>query len=210
MYFQKDYVLRVIEQFGFFFRRLKEKLELTEQLKDLGAFSREKIGMTPEAALALKDETLNGLLDARALFLLTEVLFILARLTEGKDPDRAGEIDLRTLRLLSSLHGEDELAAVRSGRLRELACRLRDAMSPDDFLACARFFLNGGYYADTEDMVFLAAQTSDKAHRDYYVQQGLALLYNMRVLPDDVLLPGGMSRQDIGESIADLRKMNLE
>ena len=42
MYFQKDYVLRVIEQFGFFFRRLKEKLELTEQLKDLGAFSREK------------------------------------------------------------------------------------------------------------------------------------------------------------------------
>ena len=92
MYFQKDYVLRVIEQFGFFFRRLKEKLELTEQLKDLGAFSREKIGMTPEAALALKDETLNGLLDARAIFLLTEVLFILARLTEGKDPDRAGEI----------------------------------------------------------------------------------------------------------------------
>ena len=147
MYFQKDYVLRVIEQFGFFFRRLKEKLELTEQLKDLGAFSREKIGMTPEAALALKDETLNGLLDAR---------------------------------------------------------------SPDDFLACARFFLNGGYYADTEDMVFLAAQTSGKAHHDYYVQQGLALLYNMRVLPDDVLLPGGMSRQDIGESIADLQKMNLE
>ena len=129
MYFQKDYVLRVIEQFGFFFRRLKEKLELTEQRKDLGAFSREKIGMTPEAALALKDETLNGLLDARAIFLLTEVLFILARLTEGKDPDRAGEIDLRTLRLLASLHGEDELAAVRSGRLRELACRLRDAMS---------------------------------------------------------------------------------
>ena len=210
MYFEKDYILRVIEMIGQFLSRLKEKTLLADQLAELDQLCREHVGLTLEAGRTLSEDTLHELLDHQAVFILSEVLYIDSAMIDWKDRDQADESAMKSLRLLASLYEEDELAELRSQRLKELSTRLREYMSAADYLDCARFSLNGGFYSDTEDMVFLAVENASDGEKEYYRTHGLSLLYNMRVLPDDTLLPGGMSRAEINESIVDLQAVGME
>ena len=210
MYFEKDYILRVIEMIGQFLSRLKEKTLLADQLAELDQLCREHVGLTLEAGRTLSEDTLHDLLDHQAVFILSEVLYIDSAMIDWTDRDQADESAMKSLRLLASLYEEDELAELRSQRLKELSTRLREYMSAADYLDCARFFLNGGFYSDTEDMVFLAVENASDGEKEYYRTHGLSLLYNMRVLPDDTLLPGGMSRAEINESIVDLQAVGME
>ncbi|MBQ8080614.1 MAG: hypothetical protein IJ240_01810 [Clostridia bacterium] len=206
MYFEKDYILRVIDMMGEFFARLLALADRADQQATLDGFCRERCGLSLNVALELDERTLKTLLDEKRLFLLSEALYLEAQLIPVAEEKARRRAARQALLLLSGLFEDDSVARARSPRLKELTDALRDWLSPEECLQCARFFLNGEALTDCEDMIFLAVEGS----RDpgYYVTQGLALLYAMRALPDETLVLGGMPREDVERAIIDLRKLS--
>lgn len=201
MAFQRDYVLRMIEMMGEFFRRLGELLDEKEQLRALNDACREQCGLSLDAALALSVETLEGLLPPHGLMMLSELSYLQAQLP-SRDEEKRRALLLRTLRLLCALSGEEALCLERSARLRELMDACGDALTEEDYLGCARFFMAGEHFEHGEDALFLGAEIA----RDLrvYSLRGVALLRRLLLLPDSTLIPGGLPREDVLRAIGDL------
>ena len=203
MYFEKDYILRLIDMMADFFRGLMEKADRADREKALDAFCRERCGMPLDAARAMEYRTLEELLNEHARFYLSEALYMDARLLpEGEKKDISL---LLALRLLSRLSQDDALAAARADRLRELTQLTKDSLAAEDYAACAEFFLYGGRFADMEDMIFLAAETAEYPER--YIRAGREMLLNILTLPDEALILGGLPREEARQSLADLSAM---
>lgn len=206
MAFQRDYVLRLIEMMGEFFRRLKKITRGAERHLALNIACREQCGMSLDAALALSDETLEQLLPPRGLLILSELLYLRARTMDLHPMDRDGVL-LRTLRLLSSLYAEEALCAERSPRLKELMQACAADLTEEDYLRCARFFLAGDYLEDCEDAIFngleLARDPADA------IAQGKEMLESMLLLPDSTLIPAGMPREDVFSALNDLEAWEI-
>ena len=65
MAFQRDYVLRIIEMMGEFFRKIGERMDRREQLLALDEMCRDQCGLSLKAAFALKEETVQDLLPEK-------------------------------------------------------------------------------------------------------------------------------------------------
>lgn len=205
MAFQRDYVLRLIEMMGDFFRRIGDLLEEADRLREMDALCREHCGMPLKTARELSLDTLTNLLTPQARLVLSEVLYVRARSLFQKD-DEAVQDELRALRLLNTMNDDITLCTERAARMKELLSHTEEALTADDYIAAARFFMNGDRFADAEDAVFLAAECAVDKHTA--VLQGVSLFENMLVLPDDILLAGGMPREDVERAIADLSKLD--
>lgn len=201
MAFQRDYVLRMIEMMGEFFRRLGELLDERERISALDGACREQCGLSLDAAFALSEETLEGLLPPHGLLMLSELHYLQAQFTLRDEEKRQGLL-LRALRLLSALSSEETLCLERSERLKELMDGCADILTEEDYLRCARFFMAGEHFDHGEDALFLGVEIA--RNRDVYILQGVALLRRLLLLPDSTLIPGGLSRADILRAIDDL------
>lgn len=201
MAFQRDYVLRMIEMMGELFRRLGDLMDEKERIRALDAVCRDQCGLSLDAALALREETITALLPPRGLLSLSELSYLQAQCT-ARDEERRQALLLRTLRLLCSLYGEEVLCVERSLRLRELMDACADALSAEDYLGCARFFIAGEHFDYAEDAIFLAVEAARDRH--VCVLQGVALLRGLLLLSDSVLTPGGLPREDVLRAIDDL------
>ena len=203
MFFEKDYILRVIEQIGEFFRRLTELASRADQRAALDRFCRERCLCTLDGARALDTGTAAELMNETTRFLLSEVLYLDGMLLRA-DEEKTRSY-LKALRLLSGLSGDGPLCMERSPRLKELAGLCRDEMTGEDDLACASFFMNGGRYDAMEDMIFFGAEcegnTKDR------IARGLDMMYNARVMPDETLILGGLPREELESGIAELTHM---
>ena len=204
MIVQKDYVLRMIEMMGEFFRRLGDMLDEKERLSALNAACREYCGMTLEAARGLDLASIGELLTPKAVFVLSEIFYLEARVRRVSDEEKA-EMMLPAARLLASLSEESELCALRAVRLKEMLSACAELLTSDDYIAAARFFSAGEHFDFAEDAVFLAAECA----RDvpYFVLQGRAVLAQMLTLPDSTLTAGGLPRGDVARALDDLMKM---
>lgn len=205
MSFQRDYILRMIEMMGEFFRRLGDMMDEREQLGALDALCREHCGVPLDTARELSMETLSDLLTSQARFVLSEILFLRAQVLVNKDDQKAEDL-LRCTHLMLTLCNDISFCSERSARLKELLSLCADSLTADDYLNAARFFMTGEHYDDCEDMIFLSVQCARDTH--FYTLEGMALLTRMRLLPEDSLLPGGMSRADVDRAINDLNKID--
>lgn len=201
MAIQRDYVLRLIEMMGEFFRRLAQITDEWEKGRELNESCRDQCGLSLDAAIALSDDTLMGLLPPRALLTLSELFYLKAKSIAMDEMER-DQLYLRTLRLLSSLYEEETLCEARCLRLRELMDHCCDAMMTEDYLSCARFYLAGGYLTDCEDAVFMAVELTRDP--DFCIQQGREMLASMLLLPESTMISGGMNRDDVMQAIEDL------
>ena len=205
MAFQRDYVLRLIERMGEFFRRLCEMADDAEKRAKLDSACRDQCGLSLDATLQLNEETLSRLLPPQGLMMLSEMAYLRARLE--KDDERKSAFRLLTLRLLSSLYEEEILCAERALRLRELMDDCAPFLSPDDYMRCARFFMAGEYYAHGEDAIFLAVESAEEPGK--YIEEGIALFSRLLSLPEHALALGGLPPEDVKAAIDDLKTWEL-
>lgn len=201
MAFQRDYVLRMIEMMGDLLRRLKMLGTDFLRQMELDAACRDQCGLPLDAAADLSRDTLAELLPPRALFVLSELLYLKLSST-AMDADAEMQMKMHILRILSSLHEEETLCEERGRRLRELMDDCDDEMTPEDYLNCARFFLAGEHLTDCEDAVFMAVEIA--LDKKAPIRQGKEMLQQMLHLPETTLIPGGMTREEIRTAIDDL------
>lgn len=201
MAFQRDYVLRMIEMMGDLLRRLKHLGTDLLRRVELDDACRDQCGMPLDVAAELSRETLMELLPPRALFMLSELMYLRLSTTEMDEETRL-RWKLHILRLLSALHEEETLCEERGGRLRELMDECSDEMLPEDYLNCARFFLAGEHLTDCEDAIFMAVEMA--RDKQACILQGKEMLQIILHLPDTTLIPGGMNRDEILAAIEDL------
>ena len=203
MYFEKDYILRIIDMMAEFFRRLLELASKADQEEALNAFCMERCGLSLDAAKKMDIATLRELLSEQACFYLSEALYMDSKLqSAGPAQERSADLSLR---LLATLSQDETLCAARAERLKELVKLIQSSLTPEDYIACARFFETGLRFDYMEDMIFLAAENSDNPKS--VSEQGLDLFYMARTLPDEVLIMGGLPKAELNRSIQDFKRL---
>ena len=119
MFFQRDYVLRMIEMMGDFMRRISELLSDLERTKLLDDACQKHTGLSLETAEALSGESLEEMLSPVPRLMMSELLYIRAESTV-LTADQQQKLLLKSLHLLSSLFGEGALCELRAQRLLTL------------------------------------------------------------------------------------------
>lgn len=207
--YQRDYILRLIEQLGQFVARLLEvaahKPEEAVRLCDQ-AYQR-AVGVGSAAASRLEPDELLGLLpdeggrDPRLIALLARLLVTDADLHEfaGKPEEafRRHRLALGALARLAALGAEPEpeLAAEVGAFLWE------EGLDPDLALELVAVHEAAGSFADAEDALFAALE----ADPDHIGQAGVALYGRLLALDDNRLVAGGLSRAEVVASLAELQ-----
>ena len=197
-----DYVMQLIEMMGAFFRRLADMIDEQEQARALDALCRDQCGLSMDAACSLSLDTVENLLPPQGIFILSELTWAQAKAMARNGEEREALL-LRSLRLLSSLCGEEPMCLARCPRLRDLMDECEPYLTAEDYLRCARFFMAGEHFDDGEDAVFLAVESAD-APEDF-IPQGLGLFQGLLALPDSTLIPGGLPREDVLRAMDDLK-----
>jgi len=204
MYFEKDTVLRIISMMGEFFRSLMARADEKDRLAELDRFSREYGGIPLKALETLPTDTVRGLSNDLGRLYLAEALYMDGQLKALHDDELKEALWLKSLRLLSTLYGLNDVPQLMGERMRLMTDAARESMTAEDLLDCGRFYLYGGRYADCEDMVFLAAGMSE----DREIGRGCeSLLKQMVPVPNGELVLGGLPREELERSICDLNEM---
>jgi len=199
MYFQKDYVLRMIEMMGELMRRMLSAAQEAEALDEIDEITQKACGMPLPMLRTASIETLTELLSEAQRFLSAELLLIdtaIAARTHMDDellPRR-----MQTLSLYATLEDPDYMliAAERSEKM--LAEFLSD-LPADVLLPVAALLERGDKLAAAEDALFMAREEHPAA------SEAVRAFYNrIEKLRDDELLAGGLSRAEIAEGRAAL------
>ena len=210
--YQRDYLMRQIEQAA----------------KMLAAIMKLARGGRPEDALGLFDQAYQPLLGvgSRVVSTLNDEQLI-SLLTSGSVPDLRRVVSV--LDVIKSegdvlrLSGNDQAAASRyrralslAGHLagrstdlldRELAAEVAErtkgmVLSGQQRLALARVLESLGRYDDAEDAVFEAVD--DLPDESAPVDAGIAFYQRLLALPDEDLERGGLPRDEVKSSLAEL------
>ncbi len=200
MAFQHDYVLRMIEMMGDFFRTLLDKVDEKEKKHALNAFLREYCGMDLESARKLSIDTLQSLLTDESRFVLSELALFYAQSIQNEEKRK--EEMLFSLRILYTLSHQEEIVKEKKTVVKELSYTL--PLTADDYICSAEFFYIAKEYAWVEDMVFFAIE--EDAH-ELYIKKGIALFSNILVFPEDVLLVCGTTKKEAEKTVQELQNM---
>ena len=193
MYYQTDYILRMIEMMGDFWRRLfrlmdEQKYEDATRLID--DLLQHHVGLNYDALMMLTTESLLTALSGEQRAYASEALWLRADLLDAlAQPDEAASARKRAFALLRSVWQDDtDWAAMRYAQVK----RWIDIAGCDDMLWAARFFECAGQYADAEDALDqeLALGPEAKAW-------GVAFYRRLLGLPDDALSRGGLPREEV-------------
>ncbi|HIT68849.1 MAG TPA: hypothetical protein IAC36_02980 [Candidatus Aphodomonas merdavium] len=194
MYFQRDYVLRMIEMMGEFARRLLDMAREEDARIELDQVSRRACGM-PLAMLKKTDvQTLQTLLSEPQRYFSAQLLLLSCEIdartsaSEELAPTRA-----QALALLSTLEDPDYVpnACALARRTME---PLLDFLSPPELLCAAALFERGDDYAAAEDALY---ESGDRQARKAFYERLLRL-------DDAALLAGNLPREEILEAAAKL------
>jgi len=200
MYFQKDYVLRMIEMLGEMMRRIGALAEEADARAELNEISGRACGM-PMAMLKTADpDALAELLGEAQRFLAAELLAIDLQVSRRKHTeDELLPTVQQALSLYASLFEPDYLlpACDRASRMMEGAL---DVLPADTLLSVALLEERGGQYAAAEDALFAAYAKAPRLRPEAEAFYG-----RLFRLSDAELKAGGFSREEIGEGLSALK-----
>ncbi len=207
MFFQRDYVLRMIEMMGDLMRRIGELLDDLSRAKLLSEACRTHCGIDLESAEALTAESLETLLPPMPRLMMSEILYMRAK-ASSLPMDQQEELFYKSFHLLASLWSEGPLCELRTGRLLELKALLMDRISPEELLCCARFFQEAEAYDHMEDALFQAAeQLPPGAERDAALAEGTGMLAQAASAAPQALAFAHCTREELLDSVRDLQAL---
>ncbi len=199
MYFQKDYVLRMIEMMGELVRRICSIAREADARAELDEISQKACGM-PMSLLATGDPgTLTDLLGEPQIYLAAELLLIEVEIASRKETeDMLLPLRIQALALFSSLKEPDYMIPASDHARRVMEDAL-DQLPLESLLGIVPLFERAGQYAAAEDALF-AAYEMDPA-----VKPLIEAYYDrLDAQKDDALRAGGLSRDEIAEGRAAL------
>ena len=208
MFFQKDYILRMIEMMGDLMRRIMELMDDLDRMKLLEDACHRHCGISLEAAQGLTVRSLAALLPPMPRLMMSEILYIRA---EGFPLPMEEQEDLRykSLCLLASLYSEGPLCEARAQRLLELKAGLLGRLSPEVLMDCARFFCEAEAYDSMEDALFQAVERSGEAFlRREFIAQGADMLRKSATAAPQALAFAGCSREELLVSAVELEALD--
>ena len=205
MFFQKDYVLRMIEMMGDFMRRIGELLDDMQRLRLLDDACRQHCGMELTAARKLSVESLIDLLAPQPRLMMAELLYIQAMQTSLKEEERE-QLLYRAARLLISLRDESLLCELRHERLSQCLEKAQALLTARDRMDSAAFFMQADQFSKAEDALYQALDSADKAAYAAYLDEGIALLNECLLVPEKRLSGGGLPYDEVLESLQSLQK----
>jgi hypothetical protein len=205
VFFQKDYVLRMIEMMGDFMRRIGELLDDLQRMRLLDDTCLEYCGIDLKAAGNLSIESLVELLSPQPRLMLAEILYIRAMQTSLPDEDRE-QILYRCVRLLLSLKDESLLCELRHERLSECMAETRALLTPSDRMEAAVFFVQAEHFGLGEDQVYEALQEALPEQVPSLLAEGEKLMGNCLQVPPKRLAAGGLPYPEVVESVQTLHK----
>ena len=203
MLYERDYILRVIAEMGRMLRALRDAATEEIRLGMLDAACRAQCGLSLKAARTLEEDSLRTLLPREALLRLSMLLSSLAE-TALPDETDAAPVQARSLRLMLASAEGAEAAGALAGQLDGLLRASLPLLTPEDMLACAAFFREGGRYDLMDNATFFLWETLPPAGKDKH-RAALSALYDG--LDEARLSACGMTRGDVAES---LRLLNDE
>ncbi len=205
MFFQKDYVLRMIEMMGDFMRRIGELLDDLHRLRLLDDACRQHCGMDLNAARKLSVESLIDLLAPQPRLMMAEILYIQAMRTTLTEEERE-QLLYRAARLLLSLRGESLLCELRHERLSECLEKAQELLTARDKMDAAAFFVQADQFGKGEDQLYEALDAAAPEECASYLDEGEALLNECLAVPPKRLEDGGLPYNEVLESMQTLQR----
>ena len=206
MFFQKDYILRMIELMGALMRHISEMLDDMGRNRELSDACLLHCGMDLQAAEKLSLESLTELLAPIPRLMLSEILYIKAMQTSLPKEEQQMLL-YRSAKLLMTLREESLLCEMRKDQLDFCLKEARELFTPQDLLEAAEFFFEGEAFGRGEDMLFDAlALAGGTAGYTSLLIQAKALLSRCLSVPAQRLTAGGLPRPEVLEGLTALER----
>lgn len=207
MYFQSDYILRMIEMMGDFFKRLLEMVDEALKEGEYDRLMRSQCGLDAKSSEQLSADSLIALLPEVPRFILSEMLYVRSRAFKLAEEERE-ECLYKALRLLLSAGTENLLCELRKDRLLELYNDSYAHLLSEDLVSVFRFLLLADDFAKAEDVLFDAIDTSGKESLHHVIHAGIEGFDKLQSYSDRELIAGGLSRDEVIETLAILKRIN--
>lgn len=199
MYFQKDYVLRMIEMLGELVRRICALERETDARKELDEICQKACGVPMPMLREADPDTLAGLLSEAQRYLAAELLMIdLEISSRGYTEDELLPIKAQALSLYLRL-SEPDYQMPACAQVKRLVADNLGQFSAQLLSGAAEFFGQMGEFAMAEDALFAALEESPELR--YKLE---AFYTRLDTLSDKELQAGGLSRQELAEGRAAL------
>lgn len=200
--FERDYIMRMIQMMGDFFRRIADMVDDRERALLIDAQARQHCGMPLATAEALEPDMLAELLPPAQRFVMSELLHTKGRACASLPAAHREALLLQSLRLLSTLNGDQ--FAQRAAQLQTLKRELYVRLTAPDLMRCARFFAQAEAFDAMEDALFQAL--AFLAGEDWLTaaDEGMLLLRRAAKTDEFTLALCNMTRQELWESAHEL------
>ncbi|MDR0897824.1 MAG: DUF6483 family protein [Oscillospiraceae bacterium] len=198
MYFQKDYVLRMIEMLGELVRRIGEMTREADARGEVKEIAERACGL-PIGLLANTDAaSLPEMLGEAQRYLAGQLLLIHLEIEARKAPEETlAPIRAQALSVFATLTEPDYLLPAADEAVRLLP-DLADQLPLETLVSVADLLERAGQYAPAEDAHFAALE------RGGAIQPAANFYERLARLPDAALLQGGLPRAELAEGLAAL------
>ncbi len=208
MFFQRDYILRMIEMMGDLMRRIKELMSDLLRMKLLSDASLRHTGISLETAEGLTKESLKELLQPMPRLMMSEILYTKAETFTLVAQERE-ELLHKSLHLLASLYEEGPLCELRADRLLEVKQAVFPRLNSEELFLCARFFSEAERFDHMEDALFQAVERLPLgSQREQLGKEGAALLEAAALQKPENLAFAHTSREELLASAKELREIS--
>jgi len=205
VFFQKDYVLRMIEMMGDLMRRVGEMLNDLERFRLLSDACREHCGMDLKAAEKLSLESLIELLSPHPRWVMSEIFYIQAMKT-SLAPEERELLLYRSVRLLLSLKSDSLLCELRSEKLRECLREAKHLLTSRDQMDSAAFFIQAEQFDHGEDALFTALNGAAPEEYAQFLAEGEGLMQTCLLYPRARLSAGGLPYEEVKDCLQSLQR----
>jgi len=194
MYYQSDYILRMIEMMGNFWRRIMgmmedQQYEQAEKLLD--DMLVHNVGLNREALLSLSMGTLITTLSDQQRAYASEALWLQAEIEEWfVNVEEAQALRKRAFALLRTVWQDDTGWA--ESRYPQVKSWIAQA-GCDDMLWAARFCECAKRFGEAEDALWQALRQGDIAAKEW----GVAFYRRLMRLPQSTLTRGGLPMEEV-------------
>lgn len=201
MYFQKDYILRMIEMMGDLVRRICAIASENDARAELDEIAQRACGLPLKMLRDGDPQMLNNVLEDAQRFLAAELLMIaLAVDARTKTDEELLPLRIQILALYASVR-EPDYALPAAERAATITGKYLAQLPVESLLSSAALFEYAGQLAPAEDAFYAAADQSQEAIGDL-----LSFYIRLDQLDDRVLLAGGLSRDEVTEARAALNR----
>jgi hypothetical protein len=202
VYFQKDYVLRMIEMLGELVRRIGEMTREADARGEVNEIAERACGL-PIGLLAATDAaSLPEMLGEAQRYLAGQLLLIHLEIEARKAPEETlAPIRAQALAIFATLMEPDDLLPAADTAARLLP-EVTDDLPLETLVAVAGLLERAGLYAPAEDAHFAALE------RGGATQPAANFYERLAQLPDSALIQGGLPRAELAEGLAALQQFD--